>query len=302
MSLGRFSTIGRATLWTGLAGVAAAAALTGCGSSGSNSSAANQVSRAAFVSTSTSGYRMRFGMLLSSSSLPQPIQAIGVGSFNVKAHTGAVRFDMNLGSSPQITQVLGSNTLRLDEVIDGTTIYVKLPTALTSRLPTFSGKPWFKVDIAKSASAAGVPGVGSLVNNPASSDPSQLLQYLRAAGTVTKVGSDVVNGNQTTHYRATIDLDKVASTVPASSRASAQAAITGLEKLTKLHQIPVGVWIDSQNLVRRMRMSFGESLPSGQTITAAITVDITGYGPQPAPVIPPASQVTDASALTGQTG
>jgi hypothetical protein len=287
-------------LATGLACGAAAVGVAACGSSGSNSSsAANQVERAAFVSTSSSGYRMRFGLTLSSSSLPQPITAVGLGGFNTKGHTGSLALDMNLGNSPQITAVLGSSTLHLDELIDGTTIYVKLPTALTSKLPTLASKPWIKIDIAKAGATAGIPGLGSLINNPTSSDPSQLLQYLRAAGTVTQVGTETINGVSTTHYRASIDLDKVSAALPAASRAGAQQAIAGLEKLSNLHQIPVGVWVDGQNLVRRIRLSFHESLPTGQSVSTEITVDITGYGPQPAPVIPPASQVTDASGLAG---
>jgi hypothetical protein len=298
MLLGRFPRVSRARAGAVLACAVAAVAVAGCGSSSSTSAGSNQVVRAAFVSTSTSGYRMRFAMTLSSPALPQPITGAGAGRFNVKQRQGAVTLDMNFGSIPQIASVLGSSTLRLQELIDGTTIYVKLPTSLTSKLPSLGSKPWLKVDLAKAASAAGVPGLGSLVSNPASSDPSQFLQYLRAAGTVTKVGSEQVNGIATTHYRGVIDLDKVANTLPSSSRSQAQAAIAGLEKVTKLHTIPVGVWIDNQNLVRRMRLAFSESV-SGQSISTAITVDIVGYGPQPPPVLPAPGQVTDVSSLAG---
>jgi hypothetical protein len=299
MVLGRFSRVSRATAGAVAACALAAAAVAGCGSSSTTTAGSNQVVRAAFVSTSTSGYRMRFAMVLSSPALPQPITGAGAGRFNIKQRQGAVTLDMNFGSIPQVASVLGSSTLRLQELIEGTTIYVKLPDALTSKLPSLSSKPWLKVDLAKAASAAGVPGLGSLVSNPASSDPSQFLQYLRAAGTATKVGSEQLNGIATTHYRGVIDLDKVPNALPSSSRSQARAAIAGLEQVTKLHQIPVGVWIDSQNLVRRMRLAFSESLSSGQSVSTAITVDIVGYGPQPPPVLPPADQVTDASALAG---
>lgn len=302
MVLGRLSIAVRSTIVALIACAAAAFAIAGCGSSSSNSSASNQVARAAFVSTSSAGYRMQFGMQLSTSALPTPITAVGDGRFNVRQRSGAITLDMNFGNIPQISAVLGSSTFRLQELIDGTTVYIKFPTALASKLPSLSGKPWVKIDIAKAASAAGVPGIGSLVNNPASSDPSQFLQYLRAAGSIAKVGTETVNGIETTHYRAVIDLDKVPNTLPAAQKSQAQTAIAGLEKLTNLHQIPVGVWIDNQNLVRRLRMAFRESLPSGQSVSTAITVNIVEYGPQPPPVLPPADQVTDASALAGASG
>jgi hypothetical protein len=299
MLLGRFSKGSRATVGAVLACAVAAIAVAGCGSSSSTSAGSNQVVRAAYVSTSTSGYRMRFGITLSTSALPQPITGAGVGRFNVHQRQGAVTLDMNFGSIPQVASVLGSSTLHLEELIDGTTVYIKLPTSLTSKIPSFGSKPWLKIDLAKAAAAAGVPGLGSLVSNPASSDPSQFLQYLRAAGTVTKIGSDQVNGISTTHYRASIDLDKVPNALPSSSRSQAQAAIAGLEKVTNLHQIPVDVWIDNHNLVRRIRLAFREPVASGQSVSTAINVDIVGYGPQPPPTLPPADQVTDASALAG---
>ena len=126
---------------------AAAVGAAGCGSSSSNSSASsNRVTRAAFISTNASGYQMRFTLALNSSALPQPINATGGGAFDVRDHSGALALDMDLGSSPQITQVLGSSTLHMEEVIHGTTVYVKLPDALTSKIPSVSGKPWIKVE------------------------------------------------------------------------------------------------------------------------------------------------------------
>jgi hypothetical protein len=292
----------RYALVTGVVTLAAAGAISGCGSSSSSSSSAgNQVERAAFVSTSTSGYRMHFAMVLSSAGLPQPITAAGVGRVNVQQHTGSTDLAMNLGNSPQVVQALGTSTLNISELVDGTTLYIKLPEQLTSKVPALGSKPWLKIDVAKAASAAGIPGLGSLVNNPASSDPGQFLQYLRAAGTVTKVGTQTINGFSTTQYHGVIDLDKVPSSAASSSRSQEQAAISGLEKATGLHQIPVDVWIDNQNLVRRIRMNFHETA-SGQAIGVGITVDILEYGPQPPPAIPPASQVTDASSLAGATG
>lgn len=299
---GRLSTFKRASLATLAAGVLAVLALAGCGSSNSSSSSSNQVVRAAYLSTSASGYQMRFALQLGSSALPQPVTGIGVGRFDVPHHSGAFVLDMNLGSSPQIAQVLGSSTFRVQEILKGTTVYVKLPAAITSKLPSLSSKPWLKVDLAKAASSAGIPGLSSLVNNPTSSDPSQFLQYLRAAGgTVTKEGTQVVNGLQTTKYHATISLDKVANTVPAASRSAAKSAIAGLEKLTSLHTIPVDVWIDDHNLIRRMHMTLSESV-NGQSVNTGITVDIVKYGPQPQPPVPPASQVRDIGSLTGATG
>jgi hypothetical protein len=170
---------------------------------------------------------------------------------------------------------------------------------LVSKIPTLNGKPWLKIDLAKASAAAGVPGISSLVNNPTSSDPSQFLQYLRAAGTISQDGTEVVNGIQTTRYKATISLDKVPNVVPPANRQAAQAAIQGIEKVTNLHQIPVVAWIDGHNLVRRIQLSFNEKVPNGGTVNSKITVDILNYGPQPPATVPPSDQVSDISSLAG---
>jgi len=271
------------------------AAVAGCGSSRSTSNGVDPVAKAASVSTSAPGYKVRFSMRFSSQALPTAITGTGTGAINTGAHSGSISIDMNLGSSPQITQVLGSSTLRIDEVIRGLVVYVKLPAAIAGKLP--GSKPWLKVDVAKAAAAAGIPGISSLTNNPLSGDPSQILQYLRAvSGGVKTIGSETVNGIQTTHYRGQINLDHVPDVLPAAQRASAKQAIAALEKTAGLKQLPIDVWIDGQQLVRRTRVAFKETV-SGQALDAEVTSDILSYGPQPVPATPPADQVTDLSSL-----
>jgi hypothetical protein len=277
-----------------LASAICAMAVSGCGGGGSVASAIDPVAQAATTSTHTAGYRMNMSLQLSSSALPTPITGNGQGAFSVPDHAGSVTLNMNLGNSPQIIQALGSSTIQVQEVIKGSTVFMKLPTALTSKVPQFGGKPWVEVDISK---LSGLGGLSSLTSNPATGDPSQMLNYLRAAsGKVTTVGSEQVNGVQTTHYRGAISLDRVANTLPAASRASAQQSIQSLEKLTNLRQLPYDVWVDGQHLVRRLSLAFNETL-SGQSVGLSLKIDIPQYGPQPLPASPPADQVTNLNAL-----
>ena len=270
-----------------------AIAVAGCG--GGVANVVDPVAQAATTSTKTAGYRLNMSLAISSSALPSPITGSGQGAFDVPAHAGAFTLSMNLGSNPQVVQALGGSTLQVQELIKGQTIYMKLPTALTSRLPTFGGKPWVEVNLAK---IAGVAGLSSLTSNPATSDPSQLLNFLRASGKVTKVGTEQVNGVQTTHYRGAIDLSRIANALPGASRQAVQQSVQALEKMTTLRELPFDVWVDGQHLVRRMTISFSESV-SGQSETVSMRIDIPQYGPQPIPAAPPADQVTDLNALAG---
>lgn len=291
-----------------IAVVVGALAVTACGSSKSSGSGSASVSgisdpvaKAATVSNSAGGYKMNFTMAIKSPSLPSSMTATGTGAFNAGDRQGAVNLSMNFGSIPEISALLGSSTLNLEEIVDGTTIYIKLPTALTNKLP--GGKQWMSLNLKQLGSASGIPGIGSLLNNPTETNPASMLKYLQAvSGGVTKVGTANVNGYQTTEYRATIDFAKYPSLVPASQRSAAQQAIASLQKMTKLQAFPVTVFVDGNNLVRRMQFAFNETVPSAGSIQTQMTLNITGYGTQPAPAIPPASQVMDASSLLGAAG
>jgi len=277
------------------AAAAISLAISGCGSS-SVSNALDPVAQAASASTSTAGYRMNLSMQMTSPALPGGITASGTGSFDVRDHAGAFNLRMTLPDVPQLTQVLGSNGLSIQEILSGMVVYVRMPQALASKLP--AGKPWVKIDVAKQAASMGMPGLQSLTSSPFSSDPSQLLQYLRSvSGGVTKVGTATVAGFHTTEYKGTVDLSKVADKVPTTNRAAIRQTIQQMENLTHVKSLPVEVWIDNSHLVRKMALQMNITEPTGMSLGMAMQLVIPVYGPQPRPVPPPASQVNDLSAL-----
>jgi hypothetical protein len=168
---------------------------------------------------------------------------------------------------------------------------MKLPAGVMGALGTL-GKQWIKVDVTK---LAGIPGLSSLQGSPASTDPSQMLEYLRAVSdSIVAEGSQRVDGFETTHYRANLSLDRVAGTLPSGDQA-AQQGLSTLEKI--VHVIPVDVWVDARHLVRRMQVTIGASLPTGQTMEVGATTDFSHYGPQRRPTPPPADEVQDISGL-----
>jgi hypothetical protein len=257
------------------------------------------VAQAATRSSSTAGYRMHLSMQIVSSTGSAATTMTGEGSFDVRDHAGSISMAMNLGNDPQLIQALGSNTLRMQEIVNGTTVYVKLPAAAAGALPT-SGKPWIAVDLSK---VTGIPGLSSLASNPGSSDPSEMLQWLRGVSdSILAEGRQQVDGVPTTHYRAQLSLDRTASAVPAAEQVAVQEALSKLEQLTQIHEVPVDVWIDAHHLVRRLEMNLTLSLRGGSTASEVMAIDITHYGPQPRPAVPSASEVTDLSSLLSSGG
>lgn len=274
---------------------AGAVAVSGCGTS-NVTNVIDPVAKAATVSNQAPGMRMLLAMQVSAAALPSPITATGAGTFDTVRRTGSFNLAMDFGSIPQVAQALGSSTLQIEEIMDGTNAYLKVPPAMAGSLG-LNGRRWAKVNLAGAAQSAGIPGLSSLVGNPASSDPTQYLRYLRAAsGGVTTVGSESVDGFQTTHYRAKIQLDRVPAAFPPASRPQVRQTVSALERLANIHALPVSVWIDGQHLVRRVAFTINETV-SGRSLSVAMRLDVPEYGPQPAPRVPPASQVAD---LTGR--
>jgi len=256
------------------------------------------VAEAATVSSNAPGYRMSFSMQILSSAAT-PITGVGNGAFDARDHTGSMSLTMNLGNDPQVIQALGSDTVTLQEIMSGTTVYEKLPAAISNELPT-SGKQWVAIDLAK---FAGFPGLSSLESNPVSSDPSEMLQYLRATSdSIVIEGHQLLDGLATTHYHAELSLGRVAAALPSAEQAVAQHVLSTLQQVLKVHEIPVDVWIDAHHLVRKIQMTVDAGLPGGQSFEEEMTIDISHYGPQPEPALPPADQVANLTSMIGSIG
>ena len=84
-------------------------------------------------------------------------------------------------------------------------MYANLPF-LADKLP--GGKTWIRLDLEQAGQKLGVD-LNQLLSQ-ADQNPGQILDLLRASGSVETIGTETVDGASTTHYKATIELDKVA--------------------------------------------------------------------------------------------
>ena len=288
----------RTRLLSAATAIAATAVIAGCGTAASTSgpSAGKAIQRAAYVSSSAAGYRVAIHMQEGSAALSGDITGTGSGSFNIPQHAGSMTLALNLPST-----LAAAGTLHVQEIIRGEKVYVKLPAQVASKLP--GAKPWLEIDLAQIGKAAGIQNLTSLFGGSGSTNPGQFLQYLRSTSTggVKKLGTATINGVQTTHYRASIDLLKAPNAAPAAQRASLRQAVTSLERLTGLKTIPVDVWVDGQHLVRRVEMTYSVNA-SGQSLQTVMQLDFLSYGSQPVPSPPPAGQVVNANSMLSRLG
>lgn len=266
--------------------VAGAAAFLMLGSSGAR--IGGPVAQAATLSSGTPGYRVRMSMQMSSSALATPVTASGGGVVDLRDHASAMSMTMNLNGS----------RARVEMITMAGTVYMKLPAGVTGSLAT-SGRQWIKLDIGKLSK---VPGLSSLGENPTTSDPSSMLQFLRSAsGSVTTVGRQRVDGAQTTRYRTELSLADLAAGLPADERDALQPGLSRLQQALGGGQLPIDVWIDARNRVRRVVMGLELAVPNGPSLQETVTMDLSHYGRQLIPTAPPPYEVTDIGAgLTSQ--
>lgn len=146
----------------------------------------------------------------------------------------------------------------------GDVMYMKLPGK-----PAPGGQTWFGLTAPGGAAAIGAQ------------DPLSMLKALGGSDGVDEVGTEEVNGVQTTHYEVDLDMAAV-SELSAKNGGGAlpPGAADALDAAT------AEIWIDGDDLPRRMVMRFG-----GGGITFRFASDFLDYGKPVEVTAPPASDV-----------
>lgn len=247
----------------------------GCGSS----SSPDPVARAADVTARVPGYRIAATMT-SSTSTSGTQHLVMTGIFDRASRSGEMT----------TTDDVAGRQVKFTEVFNGLTFYLE-----SGNLPQLSrltgGKHWLKLDMSRMLGAIGLSSL------PTNTDPSQFVDYLRAVSSSTKkLGADRIRGVATTHYHAVVDLRRYAGLVPSSQRAAAARGVRTLESALGGHSLPMDVWIDHQNLVRRLAFAFTECVAQ-QHLQFGMTMDLYGYGPQTQPRLPSSSDTYDLTPL-----
>lgn len=270
-------------LLVGAALAATVASLVACGGRSGATDPKAAVERAGTTTSTGPSFRVESTTALRLPGTSQQVALSTLGSFDPKTNRGRLAVDLS-NLSLLLRRPTGTGLM----ILDGSAVYMRIPF-LNASLPGV--KPWLKLDLDRSARSSGLDFSGFLQLGRGG-DPTQTLRYLRAAGDVKKVATETVRGVETTHYHATIDLEKVPSTVRPADRARTRRAVRRLEQVTGLRSLPVDVWADAQDRVRRLRIDEALNLGTG---TAEMTVDsqLYDFGVPVEVTPPPASDVTD---------
>jgi hypothetical protein len=149
----------------------------------------------------------------------------------------------------------------------------------------FGGKEWVKVDMRRASKSLGLD-LGSLKQmGQGSSD--QLRMLGEVSSEVTDEGQETVMGVETTHYHVTLDLRKYPG---------------GSDRLIELmgqDDIPMDVWIDDQQRVRRMEWE-QSAHQNGVDVETELVVEYKRFGVPVDVNIPDEDEVFDMTDLTTQ--
>jgi hypothetical protein len=246
----------------------------GCGTQHAGAGPSQTVDLAAAVSH-TQDQTARIATTIATKTQGMTVSFTATGVFDFARSRGTVTIASPLG---------------MTEVFIPPTMYIKVPADVTGdggSLP--KGKTWVAVP-------DGTPGASSMLSvGDGGGDPADLLAALTASSSgVTKIGTTTIRGVPVTGFAIKVDPGK-ATGIPSADRAAVEALVASFGAAV----MPVDVWVDGQNLVRRETVTLplpgGSGAPAGSSLT--VTTDYYDFGVPVRVSAPPASQVATQFAL-----
>lgn len=201
-------------------------------------------------------------------------QLSGEGDLQMGAEDAAMSMDM---TTPEGTMSM----VLLDKVF-----YIKLPQELEP------GKAWLKIDANDDNPIAKALG-GMTEQMSKNADPRATLEQFEKAGEITDTKEEEIDGQQTTHYTVTVDVEKLAANQedPTMKSAMDQAIKGGLK------DFPVDVWINEDDLPVRFTMDMPTPDPTTGTSTSVkMQIDYTDWGKPVEITAPPAGEIAELPA------
>jgi hypothetical protein len=120
------------------------------------------------------------------------------------------------------------------------------------------GKSWMKFDIsAMSKGADGSAGIdASKLSDQADQDPSQESTYLTGSKDVKKVGTEKIDGVQTTHYKGTVTLDELRAELKKKDKATRDKREKSLKQYEELgaDKLTMDMWVGPDDHTKQVRV------------------------------------------------
>jgi hypothetical protein len=235
----------------------------------------NPIAAAAEATSNSPGVRITF-----TAGFQGPVQMnmSGSGLLNGDTHRASIQVSTSGGVAS------GVPDFTIDEVVDDGDLYIKSP-----QLGQAFGASGTWMLIKSEAFGNLLQSAGGAGAGLSASPTSQLDALEDASDQVTEVGPEQIEGVETTHYAAVIDMGKLADALKEQVSGAFGDLID--KSLEQISNQTVDVWIDGQGLVRRET----SSASMGGLGNFTMTMNLTDYGIRPNIEVPPSSEVFDAT-------
>lgn len=182
--------------------------------------------------------------------------------------------------------VAGQSVGGMEQRLIGDTMYMKMPDIPGLGSGSGSSKPWLKFSLRELGKKLGV-NLQQLMQQSQQMDPVQNIKLLTAAKDSRQVGTEIVDGTQTTHFTGTYSMAEALSKLGPKER----KVFAKLSKDSGMEKMAFDLWVDDQQLPRRMTMRTAGSAKE----SVSITMNFRDYGKPVTIVAPPPNEVADAS-------
>ncbi len=236
--------------------------------------AAAVLAAAATKTTGTGSAKLEMTLAMTIPGAPERVDIGMSGAFDLEGQRGRLVLDYG-----NLVEALGPDSAQVGAFLPDRLIFE--PTAVYLRMPRLAevvqgSKKWIKLDVQQLAADQGLQITG--VDQLGQADPTQLLALLESLeGAIEDLGADDVRGQPATHYRATINMAKLAATAPADQQALLEGQLDQLSQLG-LDSLPVEVWVDGEGRVVRMAATIAVPDTGTGGGTIAFDVELFDFG------------------------
>ncbi|MFJ8543652.1 hypothetical protein ACIRFH_16825 [Streptomyces sp. NPDC093586] len=275
---------GRKAVAVATAVVMGSVALTGCGDdsepgAGGSTASASASGSAGTREQGTAAVRGAYDKTAEAETAKLTIRVKADANGESVTANGRGAVDLAEGDS---TMTVAAEGKSIEQRVVDQVLYQKVPDRKTA-----GGKPWIKIDLKRVAGRQGT-------NPQQIGDPAQSAAYARAITDkdVSKVGSEKVDGVDTTRYKVSVDVAKL----PGGDRLREQLGPT----------LPMQIWLDDEGRIRRQQIDMVLKAPasarpeggaSPRQVKVSTLMEFSDFGTEVDAEAPPAGQVTD---MTGQ--
>ncbi|MGW0545897.1 hypothetical protein [Streptomyces altiplanensis] len=270
----------------GVAGAVACTALVACGSDGPDAGGKTGKKGPGAQEEGTAAVRTAYDRTAEAETARMTLRTRTSAEGKTASVSGEGVIDLAGGDSEMTLTAEGQKIEQ--RVVDGT-VYQKVPEAQQANVP--GDKPWIKIDLKKAAQRNGGGGAAQV------NDPAEAAGFAKGVTDkdVKKIGTEKAGGTNTTRYRVTIDVDKLAGP---GDRAKAEQLKKQLGPT-----LPMDVWLDDDGRIRRQQMDMNMKAPAGpgaggpQKVDVRTVIEYSDFGTELEVEPPAAGQTAD---MTGR--